>query len=705
MTTLRPFAANDFPLGPGLRLLEASAGTGKTFALAHLALRLVAEDGLPLARLLVVTFTEAAAAELRDRIGLRLQQALAALEHPGGPAVDAVLQEWLQRHAPAGEEQERALRARLLLALESLDAADITTIHGFCARTLARHALEAGRPPVLRIESDSAALVEEVVHDHWCRQVLPLPPHLVGGLRRRGVTPAAVAALLQRLDGDPALVPDPPHPALPPGADLPAVLPRLWQERFRTFTEEWQRRGRALEAAFHQAAAAWKAAGASPGGDYRPTSRTDRCGRVDALLAALPAEGDYEVLAGEPLLRTYFHPGEFSHRARAAEGGDGAVRLPEAPLLEAVAALVDGTAEAVLAHACHRGRAELRRRRQATGSTGFSQLLEALDPGPAATAPPPLLQAVAERYGAALIDEFQDTDPIQWRLLRLAFGGGDHPLVMVGDPKQAIYRFRGGDLDTYRQAGTAAGARYGLLENRRSTAALIGGLNALMAPAGLPRSELAVPEVVARAARGGPDTAPIELLWLGGERAAGEKAPSRTQLESGLPPRIAATVAGLLGRGLRLEEDGRQRPLRPDDLCLLVNTHHQAEQLRAALERLALPTRLVSRADVFASPAATALQRLLDALADPADGNRLRLLAASPLLGWSARRIATADGAEWSLLAGDLDRLARRLPRLGLPAVLAERLGSDSLARLALGGRLLADLQQVAELVQERLHG
>ena len=336
--------------------------------------------------------------------------------------------------------------------------------------------------------------------------------------------------------------------------------------------------------------------------------------------------------------------------------------------------------------------------------TTFSELLERLDPGLDDGVASPLLEAVARRYRATLVDEFQDTDPIQWRILRRAFGQGLHPLVLVGDPKQAIYRFRGGDLDTYRAASRQAGEPWELVENHRSTEALVEGFNGLMVP-GLRRSQLAVPAVNARANRQGPQGPPIDLLWLGPEPAGDPNLPSRTDLETRLPAWIASTVEELLAAGLRVVDKGTERTLEAADYCLLVSHHRQAEQLRQALERRGIASRLVSKADVFDTPAATALQRFLDALADPADPNRLRLLASSPLQGWSAERIATTDSAGWSSLAGRLDGLARQLPRRGLLGVLADWLGADTLARLAWGGRLLADLQQVAQLVQEHLHG
>jgi exodeoxyribonuclease V beta subunit len=697
-----PFEANRFPLLPGLRLLEASAGTGKTFALAHLVLRFVAEAELSLRQLLVVTFTEAAAAELRDRIGRRLQQALNNLEHPEQTPPDSTLSEWLELQRP----HTSGLQARLLLALEDLDAADITTIHGFCRRTLQRQSMEAGQPPEFQLDSDAGLLVQQVSHDYWQQQVLPLPTHLVAGLQRGGAGPDLLADLLAQLDGDPALQLDPLPSELDAERPLAGQLEHLWAATWRRFLELWRLHSHDLNTDLQCIAAQWRAQGIRKTDPYAARARRDRVGEVDGWLADQPEQGDYGALmarqGGGELLHTFFHPGAFLKVARPLEGsGDTDPSLPQQPLLNAIAQLVDGPAEATLLHAAHWGRAELRRRRQRSGQLGFSQLLEGLDP--ADQVGTPLLEAVGQRYAAALIDEFQDTDPIQWRILSRAFRADRHRLVLVGDPKQAIYRFRGGELATYltaRRAAATSGGVSQLAENHRSTAALITALNGLMAP-GLRRSGLEVPEVSA-CAQVEPlsldqDTTSVELLWLGGDRQAGVKAPSRTSLDQHLPGQIASYTAALLERGC-------SSGLGPDQICLLVSTHRQAEALRQALERSGIASRLVSKGDVFESAGATALQRLLDALASPGEGRRLRLLAASPLLGWSAAEIAAAPLERWSDLAGQLAGLADQLTRRGLPGVLASLLEEQGVARLSLGGRLLADLQQCAELVQERLH-
>ncbi|MFM9072879.1 MAG: UvrD-helicase domain-containing protein, partial [Cyanobium sp.] len=693
------FQPNAFPLDPGVRLLEASAGTGKTFALAHLTLRLLTEQASPLRRLLVVTFTDAAAAELRERIGRRLQQALSGLQDPEWEPPDGVLADWLAEQRRASQAGETELR--LLLALEDLDGADITTIHGFCQRSLQRHALEAQRPPGLTLDSEGDTLLEQVVHSYWQEQVLRLPLPLIRGLSRQGMTPKALRSLLGTLDGDPGLELDPLPGELPVDAPLATALPALFRQRWDRFKEQWQQRGPSLMQALFRQAKEWKEAGS----DYQPYTLKEsgrfNGGLVEAFIAGHQGDAPpYDQVVRHDMVCHRLHPGTFCKLARAAEGsGPRPILPPERPLMEAIADLVDGPAELALLHACHWGRQELARRRTSLGLCSYADLLRGLDPGAGATAPTPLLAAVAGRYSAALIDEFQDTDPIQWRILRLAFGGGQHLLVMVGDPKQAIYRFRGGDLATYLAARGTAQCCYQMRDNRRSTPELIAALNAFCRR-GLSRSQLPMPPLVAKAARGGDGLVPMELIWLGG---SGPR-PSSAEVEGLLPAQVAATVAEMLADPPRLLESTGERLLEPDDICCLVGTHSQAEHLRQALQELGIASRLVSQADVFATPAATALQRLLDALAEPADANRLRLLAASPLVGWTAETIRDAPPLRWSELAAKLQRMAQLWPQRGVLGALTAVLDPGQMASLSRGGRFLADVQQVAELVQQRVH-
>ncbi|MCT0230187.1 UvrD-helicase domain-containing protein [Synechococcus sp. CS-1324] len=730
MTQLQPqpgappvdFEANGVGLEGGVLLLEASAGTGKTFALAHLVLRLVVERQLSLRELLVVTFTDAAAAELRDRIGRRLLQALqgiADLESAAGEAagiegIDDVLRAWLASQGSI--EASPRLRARLLLALEDLDAADITTIHGFCRRTLQRQALEAGLGPDVELDTDANTLVEQICHDYWQQQMLPLPSHLLDGLRRRGVSLKGLISLLAQLEGDAALGLAPLPSGFQAELPLPGQLINLWDQLWNAFVQLWQTRGELLYGALQAAPAHWKSLGAKTSREYPLKPKIDRHRKLSNWLIAQQAGdgmGSYADTVKDPNgLSDYFHPGPFTKQASRWEGA--AVSLPERPLMEAVAGLVDGPAEAMLAHFCHWARREVAERRRRSGRMSYGDLLRGLDPGLEGTAHRELIAAVAHRYRVALIDEFQDTDPIQWRILRQAFlnpslpgDGPDHLLVMVGDPKQAIYRFRGGDLATYQAVRQITPRVVVLRSNFRASAPLVASLNGLMAK-GLARSGLEVPAVVAERSGGislslPAGDSPLQLLWLGGT-VADAPLPSRSALERELPQQVGCLIVQLLGRGIQVREGDRCRALLPQDICLLVSRHDQAEALRQALERRGVASRLVSKEDVFLSEGAAVLQRLLDALAKPGQARSRRLLAASPLLGWSAQQIAEASPGSWDALAGQVARLSADLASRGLLAALGELIRAETLAEITLRGGLLADLQQCAELVQERMH-
>ena len=696
------FEANTYPLTPGVRLLEASAGTGKTFALAHLVLRLVTEQQLSLDQLLVVTFTEAAADELRDRIGRRLDAALQGLlqqEHSSTPLpeLDSVLQNWLAQHGQ-DVRQRRLLASRLLESLEALERADITTIHGFCRRSLRRQALQNGQALDLVLDDDPQTLAIQVAHDLWREEVLRLDPGEVSGLLQAGLCPEALATALQKLDGDCAvrIAED----AEPIAADqtLAEVFPRWLQSRWEHFNEHWHRDGAALEQVFRASATEWRSLGCTDTKPFSARPRKDRCQELNHWTDHVNKTGshsiDYADVRNQVLLGGYFHPGSFQKTARAC--GENEPTLPLPALQTAIAELWDGPAEQTWRHLLIRGLKQISERRRHRGVVGFSGLLDALDPAQSEAAES-WLTPLRSRYRVVLIDEFQDTDPLQWRLLKTAFRTPIHLLLMVGDPKQAIYRFRGGDLNTYKAARREADRIDDLLDNRRTTPQLMQAMNQLMAP-GLHLSELDVPEVTPRSSAQ-PLTLPqgsasLQIHDINPDDHDGES--SRTAIEARIP-RIATDLI--------LQTLTQDADLDPSDVCILVSRHRQAEDIRAALAAAGLPSRLVSQGDVFTSQGASDLQTFLDALARPGHAGGLRQLAVSSLLQWRSEELVAAEqNGQLDQLASQLQQLAAELPRLGLMGCLARLMDGETVADLSSRGRLLGDLQQCARLVQDTMH-
>ncbi|HGG58973.1 MAG TPA: exodeoxyribonuclease V subunit beta, partial [Gammaproteobacteria bacterium] len=203
MTT--PESLNPFTIPlKGVSLIEASAGTGKTYSITSLYLRMLLECGLPVDRLLVVTFTKAATEELRERIRGRIKSALAFLENPGAAGEDALF-EWLEQRG----DRDEAIRA-LKIALASMDGAAVYTIHGFCQRVLTDNAFDTGMAFELDFIEDEALLRDQAVEDFWRRWFggSRLSPAIAERLLDFVADPAALLdRIRKRLSGEVKLLP------------------------------------------------------------------------------------------------------------------------------------------------------------------------------------------------------------------------------------------------------------------------------------------------------------------------------------------------------------------------------------------------------------------------------------------------------------------------------------------------------------------
>jgi exodeoxyribonuclease V beta subunit len=221
----------------GIALIEASAGTGKTHTITTLYLRLLLERGLTVGEILVVTYTNAATAELRERVRRRLREMVAALDAQG-PTGDAVLDALCAMRRAQGSAAED--REWLLGGLRDFDQAAIYTIHGFCQRTLVENAFECGVPYETELVRDESALFAETVSDFWAQQLYGEDELFLRHLRKRGVGPAQLEALARRAVRDPELSVLPESVTLPPGdaeaswREALAAVREIWSERSRT---------------------------------------------------------------------------------------------------------------------------------------------------------------------------------------------------------------------------------------------------------------------------------------------------------------------------------------------------------------------------------------------------------------------------------------------------------------------------------------
>lgn len=374
-------------------------------------------------------------------------------------------------------------------------------------------------------------------------------------------------------------------------------------------------------------------------------------------------------------------------------------------------------------------RAETERRKRLSSVRDFDDLLVLLrdilaDPvrGPGAC------RRIRDRYPVVLVDEFQDTDPLQWEILYRAFHG-HNTLVLVGDPKQAIYAFRGAEVLSYLDAVGQATARRELTTNRRSDAGLLRALDHLLGGAALGHDEIVVPTVTATQPwtrlRGPAELVTALRLRCLPRTGAGPRGMSGFPNIHRQRARVAADLAGdivaLLESGTVLTEATGRRPaahngapagepgegrlLGPGDIAVLVRTHTQLEVVREALERAGVPVVLTSGSSVFGTPSATDWLWVLSALEQPHRADRVRLAALTPIFGYTSAEMDTGGADLVGRVSAELRDAARLFARAGFAAVVEELTAATRLVPRLLavehGERRLTDIRQLAQLLDE----
>jgi exodeoxyribonuclease V beta subunit len=603
MTVRFPRPAILDKIAPGHHaVIEASAGTGKTYTIEHMVVELLLRERVPLGEILVLTFTERAAAELRRRIRSKIEEILAS---PVG------------RRGGGQEENgwviDLQARQDLSRALISFDGASIGTIHGFFGRVMNEHAFTNGRLFEGRME-DGQALFGRAFKTAL-RRSLARPPGVAadllklwleqgrGGIdtlegllwschasRRRILPEFSMEAVEREIANNPLFTIDlagaaDPFKAALKGAKIHASTVSAIMRKLATLAELCE--------------------GKHP--DWRMLLDDAFQGPVRGIARDLRGRDLASPLAREIAL--------------------GLCRLDEISVsLEA--AIVQTSLPIV--------KDLLERHKAASGEFDHDDQIKGVALALDGRHGDLVIKAMRDRYRFALIDEFQDTDLLQWSFFERVFLGseGRNLVYLIGDPKQAIYGFRGADVHTYLQARDRV-ERTGtplvpLMQNFRSTPGLIAAYNQILdQTADVPffdgeirydRPVMAGRELVALEADGSV-AAPICVLEL--EPPAGGVL-STGALKRGLARQIAREIRGLLSEenGLRFGPDGQADRIAPGDIYVLTATNKEAVQVSQALREAGVPFAFYKQEGLFQTDQARAIHDLLAAIADPADADK-----------------------------------------------------------------------------------
>ena len=710
MTSRQPLPLDVFgcPL-EGVRLIEASAGTGKTWNICGLYLRLLLERDLEVQQILVVTFTKAATAELRERVRERITQVLGRLEGRGPESADPFVTELLAASRAKGLADETMTR-RLTRAVRNFDEASIFTIHGFCQRALDDAPFAAGLPLVQEMIEDDSELRQEVANDFWRRAVagassslgapgnassslslrgtasfsLPpwgragvgapddevseeaglslsrlreragvrvgLPPELAGYLLECKDSPAKFAELLKRHSGKPLS-----RVIWPDGtADgMPCIDGTAFRAAHANARAIW-RTGRA-----EVIACVTEALPRLNGNRYKDTSVAAAVEQWDEVLASddpndCPPTGEKLVLLTPDCLKP---------KAKCAPCGEHDFFRAAQALLDEWNPLREQLERARMVlwrKVAEQAPDALRARKRERRVVAFDDMLFNLHERLQAARGAELAAALRQRFPAALIDEFQDTDPLQFSIFDTVYGRGEGLLFLVGDPKQAIYSFRNADLHTYLQARPRAQAEYTLAENQRSTPALLEGLNALFQAnprafmlAGLDYHPVRAGKKPRKAFVD--DTAPRAALHLwslphDAHDAHDGEPPLKAEAKANVVRACAGEIARLLAAAQRGEVMHDGQPLQAGDVAVLVRSHAEGSLMRQALAGVGVGSVELAQTSVFASADAQELERILVAILEAGREPLLRAALATELLGRDAQDIDALSSDEAAVL-------------------------------------------------------
>jgi len=606
-------------------LIEASAGTGKTYTISLLYLRFVLESlpALSVDQILVVTYTTAATKELKDRIRLRLSEALLAFVAPAEAQGEyvALCEEY-------SDHKEAILR--LSRALLNFDEAAIFTIHSFCQRALKETAFDAGLAFETELLDNDVDLMQDLLDDYWRKEFQHAPALLLLLLREKAITPDSLLLDIRSAVGKPYLQ------RLKPDSvnDVAKTINQL-TDKYVTAIQTWRDDAENIIASLRDHKGLYAAVAKSL--EVMIAGLSELALLSDAIPASLPTKVEGLALAKLRVKKGFESP---EHEFFIQWGNFLAAKQE---LNQDLQQYHDDLRNKVLDYLQQQLPLEKRRK----GVMSFDDLLLQLQL--ALSSNDKLASVLSQKYQVAMIDEFQDTDPVQYDIFQQIYGDSEknqsNTVFFVGDPKQAIYSFRGADIYTYQKASKNTQHQYTLDTNWRSHPKLIDALNHLFTLGDNPFFDNSIKYLEVKAGQQQEPSlttanalAPLRLWEI--EEVEGKK---KSDLMDEVAELLADDIASLLIAADKGDASIADRPLEGGDIAVLVRSHSQGQQIKNALTKRGIACVQSSKESIFETHEAQELNLLLLAIAQPSQEDQVRRALVSDLFARKAEDLQRFD--------------------------------------------------------------
>ncbi len=617
-------------------LIEASAGTGKTYTITSLVLRLLAK-GYPIESVLVVTFTEAAAAELKLRIRTRLHNTLKELQNHSDESEDVLVS--LFRSAP----DIKVIENRLALALSCFDQAAVMTIHSFCYKVLKEFSFESQTFFDIELVPDRSLFLNQAAYDFFMDRVSDQDPLFLSYLATQQATPENFIVSFSKALSRPDI------------RVLPAPV------AFEDVFDEYRKIAQQIEQILNtDMDGVIQLIADNKGIDKRSYSKKNVPAWLGATKDKLAAQGGNTLFnmteKGDALYK--FTTQRLKSKLKA--GFD----LPVHPLFDCCEQLLGVTkifADNLIAlkqDFIQFLRNEFKKIKLTRGICFFDDLVNDLSDVLHGPLGKQLIAAVRQNYTACLIDEFQDTDPRQYDIFSRLFARPKTPFFMIGDPKQAIYAFRGGDIFAYLKAVSQSEQQFTLDKNYRSAPLLVEGVNRVFQAQPAPFvykditfSPVSYPDGAVNRFRVKDKELPaLQIGFIRRDTLVLDRQGfiPKKSAQTLIPEVVAADIQCLLTSGKGLKSGGDTAPdrVRPSDIAVLVRTNVQAGQIKEALSDLNIPSYQSKTGSVFDATQAVELNDILKAVYEPESTSLLKAALCTSVFGFTSQQLLRLDTDE-----------------------------------------------------------
>lgn len=658
------FNAYDSNLEEGINLIEASAGTGKTFSIAMLVARFILQENFTIDQILVVTFTNAAAQELRDRIRARLVEIKAVISEK--PSDDQALNQWV-----ANLQNLPEAKILLINALADIDSAHIFTIHSFCQRILSQYALESGQVFGAELLQNDIPLRQQIAEDYWRLQTYARPIQQVGLLRSIAKTPYELLKFIDEIQGNSILLPkrvdldDCLHELDQLIIALKPVIPTILATLQRALENEVTMFKPKFVDGFlivRQRIEHWLNL------ERSSILKSDGVTPVDALLELTTQSFYSNALNGVKFRKTKALTAEERKQAFLEE--QGIDLLPLEPLNELLSTLKIAFKQSLYEYLNIEQDKRLTKNNQLSFDgmikrlasavsgispiTGKNQQKQAFNEGQDTEH---LKRVLQNKFPVAMIDEFQDTDDAQWSIFASLAENHNNYLYLIGDPKQAIYRFRGADIYSYLSAQEKSDRKYNLGTNWRSQPTLVEAVNTLFdveKPFLIEPIEYLPVDAASKKRVLTQDNKAFEkmVLWVldkNPDHKDGYWLSSKGQPKEQVRTHVVNEILNLLNINnqvlvkshnyltdhskIEKKGDHNNKPLSPVDIAILVRSNPEAEAYQQALADHGLPSVLNSKISVLSSSQAEEIYHILNAVLRAGNLSLMRYALCQPWFG------------------------------------------------------------------------